>query len=111
MVNGLKYIGNVCYKDGQVEKVNLDQFAALSDHSIHFVEFNTSRGRYGYVSGVEMVTNEKGENMIRPYVHYLKYDPNKKEWEPTDEVTKVIVSRVEDDHGNVVYSGVGDSSM
>lgn len=101
MVNGFKHVTKIYYNDGEVEETELDQFNSISDHSIHFVEFTTSRGRYGYVSGVEIFTDDKGQNMIKPYVRYLKYDLEKKEWTPTNEIAKVFVTRTEDDRGNV----------
>ena len=102
MVNAFKHVAMIYYNDGEVEETSLDQFASLSDCSVHFVEFTTSRGRYSYVSGAEPFTNEKGLIVFRPYVHYLRYNVDKKEWEPTNEIAKVFVTRSEDHLGNVL---------
>ena len=61
MVDGVKYYANVYFKDGYVEEIDNQKWAAISDAACHFVEFETSRGMYGYVSGSEVVV---GDNLI-----------------------------------------------
>lgn len=95
MVTPYKFFCKVYFKDGGLEIIEIRDVNSVTTPTCTFVEFHTKRGLYGYITTVNSYVDENCKMMIRPYVYYLKYDYDNKEWKPTEDVDKVLTDFVE----------------